>query len=92
MYVIYTKTGCPSCDRAKALLSKEPCERIYINCDELLRLNRQEFINSMRKKTGIEEPKPIMFPLIFIDDEYLGDEGDLLNHLVFELSLEDTEF
>ena len=84
-YIIYTKTGCTGCNQAKILLAKEPIETIYINCDELLRENRQEFINSMRKKTGIKEPKPIMFPLIFIDDTYLGDEGDLLEHLIFEI-------
>jgi len=88
MYIIYTKTGCPSCDRVKFLLSKEPCERIYINCDELLETGKEAFIAEMRKKTGIEEPKLIMFPLIFIDDIFLGDEGDLLNHLVFELKEE----
>jgi glutaredoxin len=87
-YIIYTKTGCHNCDRVKALLSKENCERIYINCDELLETGREAFIAEMRKKTGIKEPKSIRFPLIFIDDIFLGDEGDLLNHLVFELEEE----
>lgn len=91
-YIIYTKSNCHKCQIAKDLLKREQTETIYINCDEMLRLNRNEFISSMRKRTGIQEPKLIMFPLIFIDDIYLGDEGDLLNHLVYELSMEDQDF
>jgi len=84
-YIIYTKTGCVGCNQAKILLSKEPCERIYINCDELLKENREAFIEEMRKKTGIQEPRIIRFPLIFINDIYLGDESDLLENLIFEI-------
>lgn len=87
-YIIYTKSNCENCRKAKMLLQREATPTIYLNCDELLATDRQAFIADMRKKTGIKEPQPIMFPLIFIDDIFLGDEGDLLNHLVFELKEE----
>ena len=88
-YILYTKTGCPSCDKAKQLLKREAVETIYINCDEMLRLNRQEFINSMRRKTGIVEPQSLMFPLIFLDDNYLGGVEELVEHLIFEFEEKD---
>lgn len=87
-YIIYTKSGCPNCDRVKYLLSKEPCERIYINCDELLTTGREEFIKSMRQRTGIENPQPIYFPLVFLEDTYIGGYEELLEHLIFELKEE----
>lgn len=88
-YIIYTKTGCPSCHRAKDLLSREQEQTIYINCDEMLKTNREAFITEMRKKTGIQEPNNIYFPIIFQDDYYIGNYEELLNHLIFEL---DEEF
>lgn len=85
MYIIYTKSNCENCRRAKMLLQREATPTIYLNCDELLETGREAFISEMRKKTGIEEPKPIMFPLIFIDDTYIGSYDELLEHLIFEL-------
>ena len=84
-YIIYTKSNCPSCIKAKNLLKKEPCETIYICCDELLETNRQGFIAEMRKKTGIAEPKLLMFPMIFVDNIYLGNVEELVEHLIFEI-------
>jgi len=81
-YIIYTKSGCPNCDRVKHLLSKEPYQRIYINCDELLSTDREAFIKSMREKTGIQEPEKIYFPLVFQDNFYIGGYDELLHHLI----------
>ena len=88
-YIIYTKSNCPSCVKAKMLLKREPCETIYINCDDLLENDRQAFIAKMRKKTQIEEPYPLMFPMIFINDTYLGGVEELVEHLIFELEVKD---
>ena len=67
MYVIYTKTGCEDCEKVKSLLSSE--EKIIINCDLLIKNNRQEFIKSMELKTRIPFRQ---FPLVFKDDIYIG--------------------
>lgn len=88
-YIIYTKTGCPGCFQAKSLLSKEKVETIYINCDELLRIDREAFLDKMLEKTKLKSKASIHFPLVFTDDIYIGDETDLLHHLIFEL---DEEF
>ena len=48
MYVIYTKSFCEDCEKVKSLLSSE--EKIIINCDLLIKNNRQEFIKSMERE------------------------------------------
>lgn len=78
-FVIYTKNGCPNCDKAKKLLEKE--ETIIINCDQMLKNNRAEFIKSMELK--IRRPFK-SFPIIFIGDDYLGGYEDLASHLIFD--------
>lgn len=80
MYVVYTKTGCEDCDKVKALLSNEP--KIIINCDEMLKNNRKEFINSMELKTRVLFRQ---FPLIFRDNIYIGGYYDLVDELNFEM-------
>ena len=50
-YIIYTRSGCPCCEQAKFLISRERTPFIVINCDEMLKTDRQAFITEMRKKT-----------------------------------------
>lgn len=80
MYVIYTKTGCEDCEKVKSLLSSE--EKIIINCDLLIKNNRQEFIKSMELKTRIPFRQ---FPLVFKDDIYIGGYYELVDDLNFEM-------
>jgi glutaredoxin len=80
MYVIYTKTGCEDCDKVKALLSNEP--KIIINCDDMIKNNRKDFINSMELKTRVPFRQ---FPLVFRDNIYLGGYYDLVDELNFEM-------
>lgn len=79
-YVIYTKTGCENCLKAKALLRGE--EIVAINCDMLLENDRENFVKSMQLKMNKQLKE---FPLIFLDDTYLGGYKDLVNHLSFEM-------
>jgi glutaredoxin len=80
MFLLYTKSNCPDCITAKKLLHKE--ETIIINCDDLLENDRETFIKEMRKKIKKDR---ITFPIVFLDDMYLGGIIDLFNHLVFNL-------
>ena len=83
-YIIYSKSGCPNCEKAKNLLTNE--EKIIFNCDQMLKNNREEFLLSIELKTR----RPFKsFPIIFIDDEYLGGYEELLHHLDFSM---DDEF
>ena len=78
-YIIYTKSGCPCCEQAKFLLSREITPFIVINCDKMLKTDRQAFITEMSKKTKSEN---IYFPMIFQDDYYIGNYEELLEHLI----------
>lgn len=87
MYIVYTKTGCVNCEKAKELLCSE--EKIIINCDLLMKYNREEFVKSLEFKTR----KPFkQFPLIFCDDIFIGDYDELAEHLNFEFNLLDSDF
>lgn len=72
--------GCPNCAKAKLLLRDE--SKIVVECDELIKINRNEFIENLEKKM---KTKFHHFPVIFIDDIYLGDYHDLVEHLSYHL-------
>lgn len=80
MYLIYSKTGCVYCDKAKELLENE--DKIIIDCDQMLKNNRDDFIKEIEARMR----KPFRtFPVIFSDNIYLGGYDDLVNHLSFKL-------
>lgn len=80
MFIIYTKSGCLNCSKAKLMLYNEP--KIVVNCDDLLKTDRQSFMNDIEKKMN---SKFKSFPIIFIDDVYLGSYDDLVDHLNYQL-------
>lgn len=81
MFILYCKSNCPDCIKAKKLLQTE--ETVIINCDDLLANDRDAFLKEMRKKTFLER---IMFPMVFINDEFLGGINELTDYVVYELS------
>jgi glutaredoxin len=79
MIIIYSISNCKYCDLAKDLL-KNVKETIYINCDIMISLNREEFKKSMRNKIGREWKT---FPMIFHDDIFIGGYDELCYFLAF---------
>jgi len=89
---IYSKTGCPYCDKAMELLPKD-CEKILLDDDN----ERKEFYNNFNKnlksvecdgnscrivsKTGIKS-----VPQIFIGDKHIGGYTDLVKYLEPEIN------
>jgi glutaredoxin 3 len=65
--LIYTKSYCPYCDRAKALLTRKGAsyEEISVEGDEKL-------YTELKQKTGL-----MTVPQIFINDELIGGYTDL---------------
>jgi glutaredoxin 3 len=65
--VIYTKSSCPFCVRAKNLLSQKgvPFEEIYMD-------DRPEEYVKLKERTGM-----MTVPQIFINDELVGGYTDL---------------
>lgn len=65
--LIYTKSYCPYCDRAKALLQRKGAtyEEISVEADE-------KTYTELKQKTGL-----MTVPQIFINDELIGGYTDL---------------
>lgn len=65
--LVYTKSYCPYCDRAKDLLARKgvPFEEIYLD-------DRPEEYATLKKKTGM-----MTVPQIFINDELVGGYTEL---------------
>lgn len=80
-FVLYCKSNCPACDKAKMLLQTE--ETVIINCDELLVNDREAFLREIRKKTNMSR---IMFPLIFLNDVFLGGIDELSDYMIYEMN------
>jgi glutaredoxin len=66
-YTIYSKSGCPSCSKAKTLLKDE--EVLLIDCDEFLIEDKEDFLEYMKTIIGKEYR---MFPMIFKDGVFIG--------------------
>ena len=71
-YTIYSKSGCPSCTKAKTLLKDE--QVLLIDCDEYLIEDKEDFLNYMRTVIGKEYK---MFPMIFKDGKFIGGFSEL---------------
>ena len=67
--VVYTKTRCPYCDRAKALLKSKGQEYEEINLD-----NDEKRFSDLMIKTGMKT-----VPQIFINDKCVGGFQELSN-------------
>lgn len=85
MFVIYSKSDCLNCAKAKLLLHDK--SKIVVNCDELLKTDRESFMNEMEKKMNCPFKS---FPIIFHqntrgEEIYLGGHQDLVDYLNFEL-------
>jgi len=87
-YVIYSKSGCPYCTKSKNLLKNDNYE--YINCDEYLLENKQEFLEFIKTLTNNIEVKT--FPIIFYENKYIGGYNELLHHYNKEKSFENDDF
>jgi len=68
-YTIYSKSGCLNCTKAKVLLQNECVPTLYVDCDEFLLENKQEFLDQMKSLIGREYKT---FPIIFKNGIFLG--------------------
>ena len=86
-YTIYSKSGCPSCSKAKTLLKDE--EVLLIDCDEFLIEDKEDFLEYMMTIIGKEYR---MFPMIFKDGIFIGGFSDLKPIYEREQVLKNLEF
>jgi glutaredoxin len=86
-YTIYSKSGCPSCSKAKTLLKDE--EVLLIDCDEFLIEDKEDFLEYMKTIIGKEYR---MFPMIFKDGKFIGGFSELKPMYEREQVLKNLEF
>jgi glutaredoxin len=82
MYIIYTISDCKYCQLAKELLEQYNEPKIIILCDNMISnpYLKRDFIESMNDK--IKRPlNKLTFPIIFLDDSYIGGYNLLKEHL-----------
>jgi len=81
-YTIYSKSGCPYCNKAKKLVEKENPH--VIDCDEYLIEDKEGFLAFINKMSGnaiTENEKACReiktFPIIFYKDQFIGGYSEL---------------
>lgn len=68
MYTVYTKSGCPFCDKVKQLLNKEELD--IIDCDRYIYENKEQFLEFIKLMTGGISHKT--FPIVFYKGDFIG--------------------
>jgi glutaredoxin len=61
-YTIYSKSGCPNCNRVKDLLRQKSVDFVQHNCDEYLLEAKDEFLDFIARLAGKECR---VFPMVF---------------------------
>ena len=61
-YTVYSKSGCPNCNKVKELLKSKNLTFIVIDCDEYLIESKPEFLNFIQELTSQEWKT---FPIVF---------------------------
>ncbi len=77
-FTVYSKSGCPNCVKAKALLKERDLSYEQINCDEYILECKAGFLQFIEKKAST---KWRSFPIIFDDIRFIGGFIDLKGYL-----------
>jgi len=64
-YTVYSKSGCPNCNKVKELLKSKTLTFTVIDCDEYLINSKPEFLNFIQDLTSQEWKT---FPIVFNKD------------------------
>ncbi len=74
--VVYSKSGCPNCDKVKMLLTDYADEGVIcgkdvetVNCDPYLQSNREKLVQAFSELIGHDTWR---FPLVFAFGKYVG--------------------
>lgn len=68
-FTIYSKSGCSYCIKAKTLMKENKLPFNIINCDKYIIEDKQKFLNFITQISGKEVKT---FPIIFLDNKFLG--------------------
>jgi glutaredoxin len=69
-FTVFTKQGCPGCDKVKSLLESKGIEFKLVACDDFLTgAEREPFLQHLTRLTRLGK---IQFPLVFHDEAFVG--------------------
>jgi glutaredoxin 3 len=68
-FTIYSKSGCPNCVKAKALLNSKHLLLKVVNCDEYIIEDKESFLSFI---ANLSNKKVKMFPIVFYDGKFVG--------------------
>jgi glutaredoxin len=88
-FTIYSKSGCINCTKAKKLLEQKDINFLLVDCDEYLIEQKEVFLSFIKSKSNINCR---MFPMIFVDDNFIGGYKELEEHLNRNLSFNENDF
>jgi len=96
-FTVYSKSGCPNCNKVKALLKEKNLLFKVVDCDEFLLEDKPEFLSFMKsqmnKTNSIMDETPIFFPIVFSDNRHVGGYKETVSFLEkLFLSYEDISF
>ena len=68
-FTIYSKSGCPNCNKVKSLLKEKNIAFNIVDCDEYILEDKELFLLFIKENAN-KECK--MFPMIFHDGTFIG--------------------
>lgn len=68
-FTIYSKSGCPNCNKVKTLLNEKNIIFFLVDCDEYIFDHKEKFLLFI-KEIANKECKT--FPMVFYDNTFVG--------------------
>jgi glutaredoxin len=78
-FTIYSKSGCPNCNKVKTLLKENNLLFNIIDCDEYLLEDKENFLSFIEKKAEIQCK---LFPIVFFNGVFIGGYNETKNYIV----------
>jgi glutaredoxin 3 len=73
-FTIYSKSGCPNCLKAKALLNSKHLLLKVVNCDEYILEDKETFLSFITSLSNVEVKS---FPIVFYDGKFIGGYNEI---------------
>jgi len=86
-YTVYSKSGCPNCNKVKQLLKEKKITFSIVDCDEFLLEDKQVFLQFIQSIAGKEHKT---FPMVFDGMTFIGGFSETTVYLEKMLEFDDT--
>jgi glutaredoxin len=77
-FTVYSKSGCPNCNKVKNLLKANNIPFNVIDCDEYVLECKTDFLLFIKT---IAKQECNMFPMVFVNAQYIGGYNETNNHI-----------